>query len=137
MQTRATGTFDVKMTPQAWAESQPEAGKSLGRFLIDKQIHGDLEATTQGQMLACGDGKPGSSGAYVAIEWVTGTLHGRKGSFALYHIGLIMQGAPDLTIKVVPGSGTGELQGIAGDFKILIVDGRHDYHFDYTLTMVQ
>jgi hypothetical protein len=125
------------MTPQTWAESQPEAARSLGRFLIDKQIHGDLEATTQGQMLACGDGKPGSSGVYVAIERITGTLHGRKGSFALYHVGLIVQGVPEMTIKVVPGSGTDELHGIAGDFKILMADGKHSYHFDYTLTTAE
>lgn len=137
MLTKATGTFDVKMTPQTWAELQPEAARSLSRFLIDKQIHGDLEATTQGQMLACGDGKPGSSGAYVAIERVTGNLHGRRGSFALYHVGLIVRGAPEMTIKVVPGSGTDELQGIAGDFKILMADGKHSYYFDYTLAAVE
>jgi hypothetical protein len=137
MQTQASGTFEVKMTPQDWAESQPEAAKTLGRFLIDKQIHGDLEATTQGQMLACGGGKPGSSGAYVAIEHVTGTLHGRNGSFALYHVGLITQGMPELTIKVVPGSGTDELHGIAGEFKIRRDEGKHSYEFDYTLTTEQ
>lgn len=137
MQTRASGTFEVKMTPQTWAESQPEADKSLGRFLIDKQIHGDLEATTQGQMLACGDGRPGSDGVYVAIERVTGTLHGRKGSFALYHVGLMVQGAPELTIKVAPGSGTDELHGIAGDFTIQMAEGRHAYRFDYTLATVE
>ncbi|MFC5861592.1 DUF3224 domain-containing protein [Acidicapsa dinghuensis] len=137
MQIRANGTFDVKMTPQGWAESQPEAAKTLGRFLIDKQIHGDLEATTQGQMLACCDGKPSSSGAYVAIERVTGTLHGRSGSFALCHVGLIAQGAPELTIKVVPGSGTDELHGIAGEFRIKRDEGKHSYEFDYTLTTEQ
>jgi hypothetical protein len=83
MQQTAKGDFTVKVTPQPQPESHAEPTPS--RFLLDKQYFGDLEATSQGQMLAAGDGKPGSSGAYVAIEKITGTLHGRKGSFVLYH----------------------------------------------------
>lgn len=137
MKANAAGSFNVKIAPQAWAESQPETGKSLGRFLLDKEFHGDLEATSQGQMLAAGDGKPGSSGVYVAIEKVSGSLQGRKGSFALYHVGVMTSGVPQLTITVVPDSGSEELKGLAGEMTIQIANGQHSYDFSYTLTTIQ
>jgi hypothetical protein len=99
---------------------------------IDKQITGDLVATTKGQMLSAMSDTKGSAG-YVAIERVEGALHGRKGSFVLQHSGTMNRGASGLSVTVVPDSGTGELVGLAGDFKIVIVDGDHDYEFTYTL----
>jgi len=135
MATQSTGTFTVKMTPQTWSENSVD--HSLGRFMIDKQYHGDLEATGEGQMLAAGDGKPGSSGVYVAIERVTGSLHGRKGSFVLYHTGIMNKGLPTLTVAVAPDSGTGELTGLGGTMNIIIADGKHSYEFAYTLATIQ
>ena len=135
MATQSTGTFTVKMTPQTWSENSVD--HRLGRFLIDKQYHGDLEATGEGQMLAAGDGKPGSSGVYVAIERVTGSLHGRKGSFVLYHTGIMNKGLPTLTIAVAPDSGAGELTGLGGTMNIIIADGKHSYEFAYTLATIQ
>src|ERR1700753_1149468 len=98
MPTVAAGEFSVKMTPQVWRENSVD--HTLGRFLLDKQYHGDLEATSEGQMLSAGDGKPGSSAIYVAIERVTGSLHGRKGSFVLYHTGIMNRGVPTPGIDV-------------------------------------
>ena len=135
MTTNATGIFTVKTTPQTWSESSVD--HTLGRFLLDKQYHGDLEATGDGQMLAAGDGKPGSSGVYVAIERVTGSLHGRKGSFILVHNGIMNRGVPSLTISVSPDSGSGELTGIGGTMNIIIADGKHSYEFAYTLATIQ
>jgi hypothetical protein len=100
---------------------------------IDKQFHGDLEATSKGQMLAAGSGGKGSSGGYVALEKVTGTLHGRSGAFVLQHSGTMTRGTPQLTITVVPDSGTDQLAGLAGKMNIIIADGKHSYEFDYTL----
>jgi len=99
---------------------------------IDKQFHGDLEATSKGQMLTAGTAVKGSAG-YVAIERVSGALHGRSGTFALQHSGTMTRGAPQLTITVVPDSGTGELLGLAGKMAIKIEDGKHSYDFEYTL----
>jgi len=135
MTTHAAGTFTVKMTPQTWSESSVD--HTLGRFLLDKQYHGDLEATGEGQMLAAGDGKPGSSGVYVAIERVTGSLQGRKGSFILVHNGIMNRGVPSLTISVSPDSGTSELNGLSGTMTISIADGRHSYEFAYALATIQ
>ena len=127
--THAAGTFEVKLAPQA---ADAGADATLGRLSIDKQFHGDLEATSRGQMLTAGTEIEGSAG-YVAIERVRGTLHGRRGTFALQHSGTMARGAPSLTIRVVPDSGTGELTGLSGSMSITIVEGRHSYDFEYAL----
>jgi hypothetical protein len=123
----ASGTFDVKLTPQTDDKGDP----ALSRMTIDKQFHGDLEGTSKGQMLAAGD--PRTSGVYVAIEKFNGTLKGRNGTFILHHTGLMTRGAPQLSIEVVPDSGTGQLAGLTGKLTINIVDGKHFYEFEYTL----
>ncbi len=124
----AEGTFVVKLTPLTFEGAEAES--TLGRMSIDKQISGDLTASTQGQMLSAMTGTKGSAG-YVAIEKVSGTLNGKSGSFVLQHTGLMNRGEASLSIVVVPDSGTGELAGLAGEFKINIVDGKHYYEFLY------
>jgi len=127
---RASGTFEVKLDPQALADKSANA--MLGRLSISKQFHGDLEAASKGEMLSAGTGVKGSAG-YVAIEQATGTLHGRSGSFVLQHSGTMTRGAAQLSVTVVPDSGTDQLAGLAGTLVITIVDGKHFYDFDYTL----
>jgi hypothetical protein len=129
MTQRARGTFEVKLVPQA---ADAESDAALGRMSIDKQFHGDLEGTSKGQMLTAGTAVKGSAG-YVAIERVSGTLNGRRGSFVLQHNGTLARGVPQLSIVVVPDSGTDELAGISGNLTITISDGKHSYDFDYTL----
>jgi Protein of unknown function (DUF3224) len=124
----ASGTFEVKMTPQDDKTGQ----QGLGRFTIDKQLEGDFVGTSKGQMLTAMTSIEGSAG-YVAIERATGMLKGRKGSFALQHSGTMNRGAQQLTITVVPDSGTEELTGITGVMKIKIEGGKHFYDFEYTL----
>jgi hypothetical protein len=126
----ATGHFTVQLQPLAF-EGQAE-GSPLGRMSINKAITGDLVASTQGQMLSAMGGVAGSAG-YVAIERVDGELHGRRGSFVLQHSGSMDRGAPSLRVSVVPDSGTGELTGLQGDFKIIQADGQHLYEFNYVL----
>jgi hypothetical protein len=130
MTQHARGTFDVKVSPQAAEEKVGDP--TVGRMALDKQFHGDLEATSKGQMLAVATDVKGSAG-YVAMERVTGTLKGHAGSFALQHSGTMTRGTPSLTITVVPDSGTGDLAGIAGSMSIVIADGKHSYDFEYTL----
>jgi hypothetical protein len=60
-----------------------------------------------------------------AGDEVVGTLHGRKGTFALQHSGTMARGVQTMTITVVPGSGTGELTGISGTLTIIIAAGKH------------
>jgi hypothetical protein len=127
---QASGPFEVNLVPQPAAPGIEQA--NLGRQTINKQFHGELEATSLGEMLSAMGGVQGSAG-YVAIERVTGTLHGRRGSFVLQHTGTMNRGAPQLSITVVPDSGTDELAGLAGSMQIEIEQGRHAYIFDYSL----
>jgi len=133
MTAHTTGTFEVKLAPLP--TSDPSEGSPLGRMSIDKQIHGDLEATSKGEMLTAGTSVKGSAG-YVAIERVTGTLRGRSGSFVLQHSSTLTRGAPQQSITVVPDSGTGQLTGLTGKFLVIIADGKHSYEFDYSLPEV-
>lgn len=129
MSKRASGTFDVKLTPKDQGADAP-----VGGMTIDKEFHGDLSGTSKGQMLLASSSTVKNSAGYVAIERVTGTLHGRRGTFYLQHSGTMTRGAGDLTITVIPDSGTDQLAGLTGRMNIIIApDGKHSYEFDYTL----
>lgn len=131
MSNKVRGSFDVKLTPEG-LEDKAE-GSSLGRMSIEKQFHGDLEATSKGQMLTGVSAVPGSAG-YVAMERVSGTLKGRRGSFILQHTGTMSKRDGFLlSVTVVPDSGSGQLTGLSGKLDIQIVDGKHFYEFEYTL----
>ena len=128
MTTYASGTFEVKVVPQ----DDKSEDATLGRMTIDKQFHGDLEGISRGQMLTALTSVEGSAG-YVAIERVSGTLHGCSGSFTLQHSSVMRRGEPQQNIIVVPDSGIGQLAGLAGKMVIKIADGKHSYDFEYTL----
>ncbi|MGO9126639.1 MAG: DUF3224 domain-containing protein, partial [Terriglobales bacterium] len=106
-----------------------------GRMTIDKQFHGDLEGTSKGEMLSAMTEVKGSAG-YVAMERVTGALNGRSGTFFLQHSASMTRGVPQLSVTVVPDSGTGQLQGLTGKMDIIINAGKHSYDFEYTLPAV-
>ncbi|MGL6289073.1 MAG: DUF3224 domain-containing protein [Silanimonas sp.] len=124
------GPFHVKMTPEALAHD--DAPPLLGRFRLDKRYEGRLDAVGRGEMLSSRTPVDGSAG-YVAIELVTGTLDGRKGSFVLQHSGVMDRGMKRLFLEVVPDSATGELVGLSGRMGIDIAGGEHFYRFDYAL----
>ncbi|RXH56573.1 DUF3224 domain-containing protein [Granulicella sibirica] len=125
---QAIGSFEVKVVPQKEVEGVGDP--SLGRMSLDKQFHGKLTATSKGQMLSAMTETKGSAG-YVAMERVVGELGGRHGSFVLQHNGTMDRGKPGLSIRVVPDSGTGELQGLYGEMTIQIEGGAHRYEFTY------
>ena len=127
---KASGTFVVNLSPQPPDEYFD--GTTLGRRSMDKQFQGDLDATSKGQMLSAVTAVKGSAG-YVAIEKVSGTLQGRRGTFVLQHSSSMNKGVPQQSITVVPGSGTEELRGLSGSMVISITDGQHRYDFEYTL----
>jgi hypothetical protein len=131
MTLHAKGPFDVKILPQP--PDEKVGHEKIARMGLDKEFHGDLEAVSLGQMLAyMGDAK--DSGSYVAVERVDGTLGGKKGTFALHHLGVMTRGAQSLTVAVVPDSATGELAGLTGTMKIIIAPGgSHSYEMDYEL----
>lgn len=128
MAEQARGTFEVKLTP----EEDKSGDAVVGRMTIDKQFRGDIEGTSQGLMVMTGTPVQGSAG-YVALEKVTGAVKGRSGTFYLQHSGIMNRGKGQLTIVVVPDSGTGELIGLDGSLFIEIADGKHSYEFEYTI----
>ncbi len=136
---RASGTFEVSLTPQVALSGNGNGNGNgdqiVGRMTIDKQFDGDLKASGRGEMLSVATRTQGSAG-YVAMEWVSGILNGRSGRFALQHSGTMSRGAPTLSITVVPDSGTGELAGISGRMTIEIIDGKHNYGFDYSFVTI-
>jgi hypothetical protein len=121
---KAHGDFEVKTAPKSAADAP------IGRMSLDKRFHGDLEATSKGEMLAFMTSVKGSAG-YVAMEQVTGALNGRSGTFVLQHSGTMAHGAEQLSVTVVPDSGTDELKGLAGKMAIIRSNGNHSYDFDY------
>jgi len=126
MTSHASGTFEVKLVPLTIEE------KALGRMSIDKQFRGDLDAASKGEMLAAMTSVKGSAG-YVAMERVSGTLHGRAGTFILQHSSTMTRGTPLQSVTVVPDSGSDQLAGLTGKMTILIADGKHSYDFEYAL----
>src|SRR5689334_9328811 len=116
MSMKATGTFTVTFEPL----HTDEAG--LGRMRVIKKLTGDLVADGTAEMLSVGTPVEGSA-AYVAIERITGTLHGRTGSFVLQHTGVMDRGEGSLRVTVVPDSGTEQLLGLRGDVDIVNADG--------------
>lgn len=128
---KISGTFDVELKPlDSFAESS--GGNSVNRMSIDKTFHGDLEATSQGEMLTVMTAIEGSAG-YVAIEQVNGVLAGKHGGFALQHFGVMHKGDDRLLLEVVPNSGSGDLSGLQGTMDIRIEEGHHYYDFDFEL----
>jgi hypothetical protein len=128
---KAAGTFEVKINPLTAYNTSVDA--KLARMSIDKQFLGNLEATSQGEMLSAGTDTKGSAG-YVAIERVTGILNGCRGGFTLQHNATMTRGAAYLNIVVVPDSGTGELLGLSGTMHINIDKGKHSYEFEYSFS---
>ena len=125
----AKGTFTVALKPEA---QDKEAGISFGRFSIVKIFTGELQATSKVDMLSAGSETNGH-GSYVAIERVTGTLHGKSGAFVLMHMGSRSPAGQELSITVVPGCSTGQLEGLDGKLTISIVDKVHHYEFAYQI----
>ena len=128
---RATGTFEVKLAPVG-NDSTPD-GPNLGRMSMDKTFTGDFQGAGKGEMITAAGLAVKESAAYSAVERLTGTLHGKKGSFALQHTGIMDRGKPSLTITVVPDSATGQLVGLTGKMDIIIEGKEHKYVFEYSL----
>ena len=128
---KAKGTFEVKLAPLEAYNAESES--KLGRMSLDKQFHGDLEGSSKGEMLHVGGETHGPSAA-VAVERVNGVLSGKSGGFALYHVGVMENGAPKFwNVNIAPDTGTGDLAGIKGELKIIIEGKTHSYELDYEL----
>ena len=124
----ARGAFEVSMEPEPPFLEQH--GVTLNRNFVRKEFSGDMAGASEAQMLAAFTGTPGSAG-YVAIEHFTGSVDGRAGSFVLQHNGVMDKGDAQLTVTIVPDSGTEELAGISGTMELDHDEGQHSYVLDY------
>ncbi len=122
------GAFEVTMEPEPPFLEQD--GVTLNRNFVRKTFSGDMAGTSEARMLAAFTGTPGSAG-YVAIEHFTGSVDGKSGSFVLQHSGVMDKGDAQLTVTIVPDSGTGELAGISGTMELDHDEGQHSYVLDY------
>jgi hypothetical protein len=130
----AKGSFEVKVVPIT--EGARKDAWAPGRMSIDKQFSGDLVGTSQGEMQTAMTEVQGSAG-YTAIERVSGTLHGREGTFLLQHFALMSHGIPgEWIVRVVPDSGTGQLKGLEGTLTITITGKQHAYALAYSLPLL-
>jgi len=126
----AKGTFEVKVTPVK--DDDASIVEGMGRLTLNKTWSGELVGTSKGQMLGYSD-KAQTTGGYVAMEVFTGTVNGKKGSFALQHVGTMEKGKFAINVEIIPGSGTADLTGITGKLEIIIADGKHSYELAYSL----
>jgi Protein of unknown function (DUF3224) len=129
MSGQAKGTFEIG----SWDERIFHEGERvrLGRTRLTKTFQGDLVGTSEVEMLGVHVPVGGEfqGAAYVAVERVTGSLHGRSGGFVLTHVAGEAHG---MTVAVVPGSGSGDLEGLTGEIRIVRhADGSHEYTLDY------
>ncbi len=124
----ARGPMDVDI------EAEPpyleQDGLKLSRNLVHKKFSGDLVGASETQMITAFTSIPGSAG-YVAIEHFIGSVDGKSGSFVLQHNGVMGKGDAQLTVTIVPDSGTGELAGISGTLEITNDEGQHSYVLHY------
>lgn len=105
----------------------------FGRVTMRKTFSGALTGSSVLTMTSAAVGE--APVGYSALELVTGTLDGRTGTFVLQHSGTMTRGSPELTVSVVPDSGSGELTGLSGTMRIIIEGKRHSYEFDYTISI--
>jgi Protein of unknown function (DUF3224) len=113
-------------------ESYAEAdGVELSRVHISRTFSGDLEGESTAELMIA---KSEGGGGYVGHDRIAGTLGGKSGTFVFQHTGLMGPEAVTNTGTVVPGSGTGELEGITGDGAMLADEnGNHTLTLEYEL----
>jgi hypothetical protein len=124
LSTHAAGTFEI----ESWDE-QPYDEYDGTR--LTKSFSGDVEGESAAELLMVYGSKEGSA-AYVGLERVTDSVHGRSGTFVLRHSAAMERGEGKSSLDMVPDSGTGELCGLRGEARISVEPGGgHSFTLDY------
>jgi Protein of unknown function (DUF3224) len=125
----ATGKIDVK-TYEPTTYDQPAEGPALVRIHVVEDFSGDIEGEGVAEFLQTTRGEEEAS--FVGVERVSGGIGGKSGTFILQDQGTVKGMTVSGTWFVVPGSGTGELQGLRGEggFKAELGEGA-DITLDY------
>lgn len=90
------------------------SGEKMTRALVTYAYRGDIEGESELQYLMTYSAD-GTTGAFVGLERVRGRLGGRTGSFVFEHTGTFDAEGVKGTVRIVPGSGSGELLGLRGE----------------------
>jgi hypothetical protein len=107
-------------------------GTELSRVHISRTFTGDLEGSSTAELLMA---KSEGGGGYIGHDFITGTLAGKSGSFVIQHAGIMGPAGISNSGTIVPGTGTGELDGISGEGTLLAdEDGNHTLTLDYELS---
>jgi hypothetical protein len=122
----------IKVSTDSEPPFHEQDGVVLNRNVVRKTFSGPATGTSEAQMIAARTPDPGSA-AYVAMELFTGMLDGRQGTFVMQHNGIVANGKPELSVVIIPGTGTGQLAGITGTLTIDNTAGDHSYVFEYEL----
>jgi len=126
-------TVNARFAIKSWDEkpySEGEGQPKLTRASVAKTFTGDLDGESHVEylMMYRSDG----TAAFVGLERVVGRLGGKSGSFVLQRTGVFEGGEAKESYTVVPGSGTGALQGLRGDGRSAVGHGMdHPFELSY------
>jgi Protein of unknown function (DUF3224) len=121
MPTRLTSTFEIRgWDEQPFAEAQE--GARLTRASVEQGLSGDIEGEGAVQWLMCY--RPDKTADFVGLQRIAGSVGGRQGSLALLQTDGTFDGREARgRLSVVPGSGTGELEGVRGEGEFSALHG--------------
>ncbi|HUL70637.1 MAG TPA: DUF3224 domain-containing protein [Gemmatimonadales bacterium] len=129
-------TANARFAIKSWEEKPWSEGQELPkltRAVVAKTYTGDItgEGEVEYLMMYRSDG----SATFLGVERVVGRLAGKAGSFVLQRTGVFEGGQAKESYSVVPGSATGELQGLVGEGRSALGHGmEHPFTLDYELT---
>jgi hypothetical protein len=113
---------------EAYAEAD---GVELSRVHISRSFSGDLAGESTAELMIA---KSEGGGGYLGHDRIRGNLAGKTGSFVFQHTGVMGPEGITNTGTIVPGTGTGELEGITGEGTMLADDeGNHTFTLTYEL----
>ena len=127
----ANARFAIK----SWDEKPYSEGPDqprLTRASVIKTYTGDIEGEGQVEylMMYRSDG----SATFVGLERIVGRLGGKTGTFVLQRTGVFENGQAKESYSVIPGSATGDLQGLLGNGSSAVGHGmEHPFTLNYEL----
>ena len=130
-----TRSANARFAIKSWDEKPYSEGQDrpkLTRASVAKTYTGDIEGEAQVEylMMYRSDG----TASFVGLEQVVGRIGGKTGTFVLQRTGVFEGGQAKESYFVIPGSGTGELQGLAGDGSSSVGHGmEHPFTLSYEL----
>lgn len=132
-------TGKISMSTQTWDEkpyTEVDSGRRLTRTQATFAYEGDLEGTGAVEYLMVYS--PDGTGSFVGLERIVGRLGARTGSFVVQHVGVFDPKAVETHWTFVPGSGTGELEGLLGGGE-MVLSGHGPYliEFEYEVASAE